>query len=77
MIFEVKFELWFWSRRNRKWSEKACGFAARNILFKFKVEWENGVWTKICFLSSGFFVHIRQFHFDYYSFFDFLDQIFF
>ena len=21
MIFEVKLELWFWSRRNRKWSE--------------------------------------------------------
>ena len=23
----------------------------------FKVEWENGVWTKIRFLASGFFVH--------------------
>ena len=21
MIFDVKLELWFWSRRNRKWSE--------------------------------------------------------
>ena len=31
MIFEVKLELWFWSRRNRKWSEKASGIPAWNI----------------------------------------------
>ena len=43
---------------------------------KFKVERENGVWTKIRFLASGFFVHMRQFHFDFYNFFNFLDQIF-
>ena len=31
MIFKLKLEQWFWSRRNRKWSEKASGFAAWNF----------------------------------------------
>ena len=26
MCFEGKVELWFWIRRNRKWTEKASGF---------------------------------------------------
>ena len=34
----------------------------------FKVEWEYGVWTKIRFIGSGFFVHMLQFHFDFYIF---------
>ena len=43
----------------------------------FKVKWEYGVWTKIRFIGSGFFVHMRQFHFDFYRFCNFLDRIFF
>ena len=38
MIFEVKLEWWFWSRRNRKWSEKASGFAAWNF-FALNLKW--------------------------------------
>ena len=55
-------------------SEWFCG--VKFFRSKFKVEWENGVWTKSRFLTSGFFFHMRQFHFDFYSFFDFLDRIF-
>ena len=43
----------------------------------FKVEWENGVWTKIRFLGSGFFVHMRQFHSDFLLFFRFFGSDFF
>ena len=40
---------------------------------KFKVEWENGVWTKVRFFSRGFL-----FTYGYFTFvFDFLDRIFF
>ena len=55
IIFEVKLEWWFWSRRNRKWSKKNEWFCGV-IFFRsnFKVEWENGVWTKFRFLASGF-----------------------
>ena len=56
-------------------SEWFCGL--NFFCYKFKVEWENGVWTNIRFLARGFFVHMRQFHFDFYCFFDFLDRIFF
>ena len=56
-------------------SEWFCGM--KFFRSKFKVEWENGVWTKIRFLASGFFVHMRQFHLDFYCFFDFSDWIFF
>ena len=44
-------------------SEWSCGM----IFFRsnFKLEWENDVWTKIRFLANGFFVHMRQFHFDF------------
>ena len=39
----------------RRAKKKASGFVAWNFFRSyFKVEWENGVWTKICFLSSGF-----------------------
>ena len=45
-------------------SEWFCGV---KFCSKFNVEWENGVWTKIRFLASGF-VHMRHFRFDFYSF---------
>ena len=54
-------------------SEWFCG--VKFFLSKFKVVWENGGWTKFAF-SLVFFVHMRQFHFDFYSFFNFLDRIF-
>ena len=56
-------------------SEWFCG--VKFFRFNFKLEWENGVWIKIRFLTSGFFVLMRQFHFDLYCFFNFLDRIFF
>ena len=31
----------------------------------FKVEWENGVWTKIRFLACFLFVHMRHFDIDF------------
>ena len=56
LIFEVKSEKWFWSRRNRKWSEKASGFVGWHFFcFYFKVELENGFWTKIHFLARNCF----------------------
>ena len=58
-------------------AKKRVVFRRDFFRFKFKVEWENGVWTKIRFLASGFFVHMRQFDFDFYCFFVFLDRIFF
>ena len=58
-------------KRKSKWF---CG--VKFFHSNFKVEWENGVWIKIRFLTSGFFVLMRQFHFDFYWFFDFLDLIF-
>ena len=59
--------------------ERKCEWFFWREIFrsKFKVEWENGVWTKIRFLARGFSVHMRQFHFDFYCFFDFLDRFFF
>ena len=56
-------------------SEWFCG--VNFFRSNFKVEWENGVWTKIRSLGSGFFVHMPQFHSDFYCFFDLLDRIFF
>ena len=41
-------------------SEWFCGV---NIFYSnFAVDWESGVWTKLCFLASGWFFHMRQFH---------------
>ena len=48
-------------------AETGSGAKKREVLrreffcSKFKVEWENGVWTKIRFIASGFFVHISNF----------------
>ena len=56
-------------------SEWFCG--VKFFSSNFKVEWEYGVWTKIRFLGSGFFVHIRQFHFDFLRFFLFIRSDFF
>ena len=55
-------------------SEWFCG--VKFFRSNFQVKWEIGVWTKI---RSGywFFVHMRQFQFDFYSFSDFLDRVFF
>ena len=41
----------------------------------FNEEWGNEVWTKIRSLAIGF-VHMRQFHIDFYCFSDFFDRVF-
>ena len=54
-------------------SEWFCGvkFYRSNL----EVEWENGVWTKIPFLASGFFVHMRHLLW-FLLFFRFFDWVF-
>ena len=52
-------------RGAKKWVVLRRDFFRSN----FKVERENDFWTKIRFLASGFFVYIRQFHFDFYCFY--------
>ena len=47
-------------------SEWFCG--VKFFHSNFKVEWENGVWTKIRFLASGYFVHMWQVHFGFHGF---------
>ena len=45
--------------------------------FNFKLEWENGVWTKLRFLASGFFLFpCGNFTLFFFLFFRFLDRIF-
>ena len=57
-------------------SEWFCG--VKFFRSKFKVEWENGVWTTIRFLASGYlFTCGKQFHFDFYCFFQFFGSDFF
>ena len=56
-------------------SEWFCG--VKFVCSKFKVEWENGVWTKIRFLASGFLFTCGNFTLIFTVFFDFLDRIFF
>ena len=46
-----------------KWSEKASGFAPCNCFALISNPSEK---VKIRSLTSGFFVHMRQFHFDFY-----------
>ena len=55
-------------------SEWFCG--VKIFRSKFKVEWENGVWTKICFLASGFLFTCGNFTLFFTGFFNFLDRIF-
>ena len=48
---------------------KSEWFLRRKIFFALILKWENGVWTKIRFLASGFlFTCMRQFQFDVYCF---------
>ena len=56
-------------------SEGFCGVKFSRS--KFKVEWENGVWTKIRFLASGFLFTCGNFTLIFTIFFNFLDRIFF
>ena len=76
MIVEVKLDWWFWSLRNRQWSEKASGFAEWILCSNFKVEWENCVWTKFRFLASGFLFTCGNFTLVFTVFLNFLDMIF-
>ena len=56
--------------RKKEWF---CG--VKFFCSKFKVEWENGVWTKIRFLASGFLFTRGNFTLILF-FFDFLDCFF-
>ena len=58
-----------------KWSEKASGFAACNFFTLILKQSEKTLITKKNLLSCmRFFVHMRQFDFDFYCFFEY--QIF-
>ena len=78
MIFEVRLEKWFWSRRNKKWSEKASGFAAwivfaLNLKYSEKIVFER----KFAFSLVVFCSHAAIWLLVFTFFFDFLDRIFF
>ena len=56
-------------------SEWFCG--VKLFRSNFKVEWENSLWTKICFLASGFLFTCGNFTLIFKDFFDFLPLFFF
>ena len=61
-------------RPKQEVEQKSEWFSGVKFCSNFKIEWENGVWTKIRFLASGF-ANMRQFHFDFYCLFlIFLDR---
>ena len=53
MIYEVNWSD-FGHNENGSGAKKRVGLRREIFHSNFKVEWENGVWTKIRFLASGF-----------------------
>ena len=64
LIFEVKLEKWFCSHRSRKWSEKGNGFLRIFFTPQFQSRVRKRCLKKFAFLIL-FFVHMRQYDFDF------------